>query len=173
MFIEDCIMNLIEENNTLEEVVSMLLSENDAHYTPSSNKMRHPFKQGEYLGPGPKGMIHVSAKVLGRVAGTSGIPWKCSKVAPYQHMCIKQHPETGEILRRKPVVFDPDKVRERNIEYRAWAKAKREEIKQTGIHQTKPELLTAMQHHPILQFTSDPGTYNSWNVHNRMNSRSN
>ena len=120
-----------------------------------SGKARYPFRQSEYLGPGPMGMIHASASALSREIGTEGIPWNCSKVAPYSHMCIKQHPETGEILRRKSVIFDPEKVRERNVRYRAWAKDQLQ-LKRQGQLAPRPDLGTALQRHPLLQFGSDP-----------------
>lgn len=138
---------LISSAKSASEIAEEILHE--------SGKARYPFRQSEYLGPGPMGMIHASAGALSREIGTEGIPWNCSKVAPYSHMCIKSHPETGEVLRKKSVIFDPEKVRERNVRYRSWAKGQLQ-LKRQGQLAPRANLGTALQKYPLLQFGSDP-----------------
>lgn len=104
----------------------------DAASVSLYSRSRNPFKhfqhktldtarQPSFLGPGPSGYIHVRAKV----------PWNCNVVPgeKYHYICIKRDPESGEVIQKKRLKYDPVKKQQRNERYRSRLKAHLEGLK--------------------------------------------
>lgn len=116
----------------------------DAHEPPAA-RPRNPFQHPQaashgYIGPGPKGMIHVP----------STLPWHCSG-SNYQYMCHRALPDGS--TQSKTLNYDPVKVAARNADYRQFAK-KRTAAKKANQWPEPLPLEQARALHPVVSFRS-------------------